>query len=823
LANNAVWTSRNTALATVVAGPPKYVGIVSRVPLQNGTDTIQAIETALLPDSVQLVLQNGKVDSLRLVNSVTGDIITGISMNTDSSVSVKIQVIWSSDPTKTWVDGTGSWALKPDTIAWDANPPAMGGTWNISPKTPGVENLTVTSGSVSKTVPLTITPADPSKVNITLITPLDSCIAGKPIKIAVQIQNTDGLEPGNWCTTSATYTDALGNGNKSVQPTININGVLVPVSLGQQSNECFNNGLDTITVTLYNAPASIDSNHTISLVLFNKHINLPITSTVPFHLLPGPLDSLALQDQKHVQVANPDTLVYPSGSAFIYSVGFDQWGNLIGNISSSWSKTGILPSFTPPAGTQQNIYFDASNSVLSENGIITASAPSGVNPGTDVTASVQVAIIPRGANLSSAITKDLNGNGYLDQIWVTLDKPVTASINSQIPSSNVSVVYTDPNTSAKTTLAVDSIRPVSAVNDSTSSFVIYLTDNNISQNGILEPTSAIPQTSWRPLISISGIAGANTITNKQCKDGAGPVIWSVVVDKTDPTNRSSDLVTITFSEPIQDTDGSEFSIGNLPSLVFNVWKKNGNGLQLDTTVLACDTVKKTCIDGFIKPSGTNASVVQFTMGNGKTIFDYDYFSIRVPFKITDKASSAGPGNWPDTVNQRVVAQIHGNPITMQVGPNPTHPTYSKPSSPSGYTNNSSYSVIDFVNNTDAPQFAHDHGGAVFQFTVSPGDSGQGRVTAYIKIYDVVGNLVNSAHKDGPHDNLVSEIKGLIGSGPTLDTSASYNYDVYWDGVNAKGMKVSTGVYQAFAYLTTYDRNGAMIKQSRQQAVLGMRR
>ena len=824
-ATNAVWTSRDTtSVKANSAAGIAYEGILQRNTRNLASTIVQASQTGLSPDSVTVQLQSGSPIGIQLVNSL-GVVITKDSMNTDHDTTLIVQVQWSNAP-GVWVNGTGTWSItpSPDLITWrNPLPSGLVGSWTLSPQNPGNDNLTVTAGAQSVTIPLIITPAPPSSVTIQLANPNDSIIAGRPFKVVVSIYNSDGLVPGSFCSPSATYSDSLVNGTKTAQPTVLISGVPTPVQLGQSSGECFNNGLDTVTVTLYNAPWSLDTNQKISLLLNNQTINLPISSTAPFHVYPGQLDSLALEDALQNPMPGLVTLNVASNNQLsIFSWGYDQYGNLIGKIPSSSSDSGTLDPLPSPTTNISSTFIDASSVIRNENGIVTAQAPSGVNPGTNVSASMQLAIVAAEASFSSAVTKDLNGNGILDQIWVTLNKPVSDSSNLNIPASNVSVIYTDPATSAKTSLLVDSIKPVkvNAAADTTSSFIIYLHDVNVSQNGILEPAGAVPQTAWKPLVSIFGIYGANTISNKQCKDGAGPVVWSVTVNKSNPYNRSTDLVTVTFSEPIQDTDGTDFSINNVPGLVFNVWKKTNNGLVLDTTVLACDSTL--CINGFIKPAVTNPSIVQFTMGNGRTVFDYDYFNIRGPFKVTDKASSAGPGNFPDTNNQKVLAQIIGNPIAMQVGPNPTHPTYSKPSTP-GYNNNPLASVIDFVNNPTAAAYAQANGGAVFRFTVSPGDSGQGRVTAYIKIYDVVGNLVNSASKNGPNDNLVTEIKNLVGSGPQADTSASYNYDVYWDGVNAKGMKVSTGVYQAFAYLTTYDRNGAIIAQSRQQAVLGMKR
>ncbi len=807
-------------------GPSKYIGIITRMTIQNGIDTVSADEFSpvqLLPDSVQVVLQNGVVDSIRLVNSVTGAVITSISMNTDSSLSVKIQVIWSTDASKTWVDGTGSWTLAPDTIKWDAAPPTQGGSWNISPKTPGVENLTIAAGAVSKTVPLIITPAPPSKVAIQIANPNDSIIAGRPFKIAVQIYNTDGLVPGLWCTPSggATYIDALGNGGKSAQPTIVIDGVTYTLgSLTQSDSECFMNGLDTVLFTLYNAPSNVDSTHKISLML-NNNLTILTASTDPFHVYPGPLASIALQYSNGTDMPGPDTLLYPDGAVNIYARGYDQWGNLIGPIRSSWTQDGTLHALTPPTTNQYNVYYDASNSVLNENGWITATAPSGVTPGAFVYDSVQVIIIPSEAKLSSAVTKDVNGNGYLDQIVVTLNKAVSASLNSNIPATNVSVVYTDPTSGAVTNFIVQSITPVNIVNDTTSTFIVYLQDNVKASNGILEPANAIPETSWRPLISISGIDGALAITNQKCQDGAAPVIWRVVVTRNDASDRTKDVVTVTFSEPIATIQGNEFLINSAsPSLVFYTWKDTAGILVPDTILLACINYPKyPCINGFSKI--IDASTVQFTMSNNMTIFDYNYFNIRIPPQIGDQANTAGAGNLPDSNNQRVQAQINGVVAPLVVGPNPATPTFLKPNG--GLTpSNPDPSVIDFKNDPTATQFIKQNGnGTVLRITISPGDSG--RVTGYLKIYDVVGNLVNSASKDGANDNLMQELTNYYGTGSNKDTTGNYNYDIYWDGVNAKGMKVAPGVYHAFMYLTTYNRLGTIVNKSRQQGIVGIRR
>jgi hypothetical protein len=102
----------------------------------------------------------------------------------------------------------------------------------------------------------------------------------------------------------------------------------------------------------------------------------------------------------------PVTLVYPDGAVNIYARGYDRWGNLIGLIRCIWTKTGTLPSFTPPTTNQVNVYIDASNAIIDEAGWVKASAPSGIS-GATVSDSVQIIIIARKANLIRSVHKNI--------------------------------------------------------------------------------------------------------------------------------------------------------------------------------------------------------------------------------------------------------------------------------------------------------------------------------------------------------------------------------------------------------------------------------
>ena len=213
-----------------------------------------------------------------------------------------------------------------------------------------------------------------------------------------------GFVSGALCSTSVTVADALGNGTKTAIPTAVFGGNSKSVPLGQTAAECFKNGLDTISVTLYNAPMSLDSTHQISVVLTNQTDTLLKISTDPFHLYPGPTISFKLEYSNGNSILGPDTLYYPDGAVNIYARGYDQCENFIGPIRCSWTQSGTLHPLTPPTTNQVNVYYDASNSMNNEAGWIKAYAPSGIS-GDTVSDSVQI-IILRSANLIKSVHKN---------------------------------------------------------------------------------------------------------------------------------------------------------------------------------------------------------------------------------------------------------------------------------------------------------------------------------------------------------------------------------------------------------------------------------
>lgn len=578
LATAAQWSEAGANLGTakIVASVPQYVGLVERITGIFGSTEAQVQQTGLQGDTTLVSILNGYIKQLRFVDVATGRPITGININSDQDITVKLQGILSTDTTNTWIDVTGSWALAPNIASAVPIPTTAAGSWTFSPTVPGgPSQLTATTGTgapvVTAQIPVIVTRAPPSVATFNILTPPAGRIAGDTILAVVTISNKDGLVPGTYCyypDSAAIYQDSLGKGNTPPPIIITDHGTnsgTINDAPGTASSvaECFTNGVDTVKMVLYRAPytdPSVSGIDTLHQLVVN--LNGVTATTGPFKLLPGDLYSLELENAAGVHLTGTDTLLYPDGHITIYSIGYDRFGNEIGRENSNWSVDGTLHGLTQNSMISQ-IYYDASNSTTSESGVVTARAPrflNGVFQDSLAVDSLGIAIIGPPSSLDSAVTRDVNGDGYLDEIELYFNKPVT--FPAGMSGANFSIIYNG------VTFNVDSIGGMGPNGETNTHFVVYLQEDSTAQ----------PQTEWRPLVSITGIQGSNDIKNITAKDGAGPVIWTVTKTINNPEDRTQDVVTVTFSEPIVGPKGSPFAWSTLePSLVLTVYRLNAAG------------------------------------------------------------------------------------------------------------------------------------------------------------------------------------------------------------------------------------------------------
>jgi hypothetical protein len=269
-------------------------------------------------------------------------------------------------------------------------------------------------------------------------------------------------------------------------------------------------------------------------------------------------------------------------------------------------------------------------------------------------------------------------------------------------------------------------------------------------------------------------------------DGAGPVIWSIVKTISSPSDRTQDKVTVTFSEPIG-TNGNDFTKALPPAGVFRVWEMqvDANG---DTTYTEVTGIL-TGIAEFFKVENNGLSV-SFYMSNGKDLTTRDYLNI--VFDSSGRLTDKNPPlvNGPVRDNQRVEVIVRSEPAReILVVPNPSVPTFVRQRP----------GELHLENQPNARQWVRlDGGGTVMTFRIAPA-TGE-KVTGYLKIYDVIGNVVFSV------DSSKSQ-GGIVPPSWASSDSSAHDYDIYWNGSNSKGTKVAAGVYQAMLYLKYTDQAG----------------
>ncbi|HEX7510306.1 MAG TPA: hypothetical protein VF335_03345, partial [Chitinivibrionales bacterium] len=272
-------------------------------------------------------------------------------------------------------------------------------------------------------------------------------------------------------------------------------------------------------------------------------------------------------------------------------------------------------------------------------------------------------------------------------------------------------------------------------------------------------------------------------------DGAGPVIWTVVKEIKALGDRKQDIVTITLSEPIQSPNGSAFAVGSQPMLVLYVWTKDSSGAYvLDSIMLSKNAVTGDAINTF-EPS-SDGKTITFIMSNGKDLTSRDFISIQPnSIYIADKSNML---NIPSNNNQKVmVTVLQSIPNVIAVGPNPCKPTLDFPpgQDPKKIILADEPNAINWVKT----------GGTILQFKISISSDPLQKITGYLRIYDLVGNLVNKAETNNSHPIIKPAWSGV---------STVRDIDIYWNGINSKGMMVAPGGYQALLVLTFQDSKGS---------------
>ncbi len=765
------WNTNDT-IAGIHSGAVPCVGVITKnLQVKSGITAIM-VSHGVFTDTAFVKLLPYHFTAVRITDKSYNP-ISSLTMSTNQDTLLYAQGLRSD--TALWRDVAVNWFIS-DTLIVDPPCPTGVSSYSFSPVKPGKGILYIKyqADTLSDTISAIFTRGEPVRAEFHLLTPADKLIAGDTITALITILNKDGLVPGEYCFNTALqtgqvyYSDLLGYGSSSFIPVItsdnhkaNINK---PGTRSSGLNQCFSEGKDTVKLILYYAPFSRDSLHIMEL----QFGNISARSN-PFRIRPSTLNSISLA---HTHKCCKDSLVlrYPDEQALIYSIGYDRYGNMRGGELSTWRTTGTLHQCDTTSILTRIIY-GADSSIVSDDESGKLIAVSVEN--RSISDTLSVVVIGPLAKPVDAITRDLNGNGILDRIEIRFDMPIYRNSN-QIPSL-FSIDYN------KHSFRVDSL----IISADSTNLTLFLHEPADSQT---------LQTNWTPVISFYNhnfaLGGAVDSFEIEPRDGAGPVIKSVIKEIRN-TDRTNDLVTVTFSEDVTGPQKSQFSYLKMPEEVFRVFTSNASGALNQINFL-------TGIKNFNAP--VSSDFVTFNTSNGNDLTERYYFDLRTDNKaylIQDLS-----GNTPSIYNRKVRVEVRGNVKTeLIVVPNPSRASalHEKPGE------------FHLVHNPQAINWvSKEKAGVALVFQIQLKELRAPVIGGQIVILDIMGNKVIADPETDfkwlnlfTKDAVVSNQKhtNILPSGWDAN-GAVHEFVIYWNGYTKSGKKAAPGVYRAVLKLFT---------------------
>jgi hypothetical protein len=256
------------------------------------------------------------------------------------------------------------------------------------------------------------------------------------------------------------------------------------------------------------------------------------------------------------------------------------------------------------------------------------------------------------------------------------------------------------------------------------------------------------------------------------------VVWRVINYPTVANDHHFDTVVVTFSEPVQRWDGGSLNPIDKPMDIFYVWQKDTN--NTGTYLLVKNMFEY--ITNLKRDPGRSNSLT-FTMSNGNDLNRGYYLSI----------ADSNRGYVTDTTVHAVTPNVNNNPRQVQIGfklgpistNNPIRPTLKRDPP----------AVFPIINRPESKDWpAIDKGGAVIHlsFLTLPPEESQAKIRFIVKIFDVIGNIVQSGENP---DFLSSKYDKR-----DLENQSTAQATIYWNGTNGQGMTVAPGIYRAVVYL-----------------------
>ncbi len=755
------WSSDDTTLVEAADGNSNIgEGFITRIGAAGVCEVIAASAEDLAltapADSVAVKVLHYHYTELRI--EVDGDNAPD-TLHATTNDNAALAVYGRRSIDGEWEQVSASWEVL-EGLSMTPAAPENSHAWQFSPNQPGTGWIRVFMSSASTapdTLPVAFTPGKPVSAELDILTPPRDRRAGDTITAVVRIRNANGLVPETWRypghgEAGPLYHDALGNGGRDQTPAVLVDGQ--PHALGNRLEQCFDNGVDTVSFVLYYAPEDTDSLHTLSVTLDDVQAH-----SSPFVLLPGAIDSLALETVARKPASDTIPLAHPDGAVILVATGYDRFGNRIGPVKSDWATSGDLHPILRSENIQQ-IYYTAADVDDYEQGYITATAEG-------ISDSAYIMIKGPGVGVQSARTRDLDGDGYLDAVEVRFDKPVTLPTHF---STDDVASYFDISYNSSEGLhefIVDSVRAQNAAADS-----VYLVHfEEIAGGG--------PQTDWKPVLSMRRTGDTlDPVDDLVLDDGAGPVIWSVTKITNTAGDRTKDKIIVAFSEDIQGADGSPVRASLNPSELFNVWAfSQGERLQVDSV-----------FEGIEELAGIGRDSLIFYMSNNGVLTADHYLSIKTS---PDSRIADVETNQPAGDNRIVRVHVVGTIEEIVFGPNPVNPT----------TNHFQRELVS-QDPVQAARWARYEGGTVMSVDIvfsGGGDDGNQSIdisTMQIRgkliVFDGVGNAVYV--RESRRNLLPEHWRTVVTPGEKQQLA------FYWNGSTDQRRKADPGIYRALIVL-----------------------
>lgn len=772
-----------------------YHGTVTRNPLSvEGNTFAVASEPGLSSDSVVVNIVPWYIVRLEMRDKA-GNTIDTLRIWSDSTKEVFAWGLKSTDSAhpelpSSWVLTGVKWTLISDSIALSTPPKDNAQSMVVDPMSPASTSATGTM-NLSKpddvrttplNVPMVVYRSGPSRAELKLITPQPR-IAGQTLLFELRIYNQDGLVPGIYSfgtngdnSNESIYSDRLGIGSTKRYPTLQVNGVDTVLNVLNQNvfsiGQHLNGGIDTIKVVLYYAPFKEkveDINHQVTFTA------APLTAkSEEFVLIHGSLGSIVIVDEKYNPL--PPQKLTDKQTLTAYADGFDIYGNEYGFIVSQWGQSGTL---CPVNDIGTYTYYDAACKSEDQSGDICASKVNEL--GETIKGCLPVSVTGPQKVVSTALTRDLNGNGLLDAIEFTMDRAVSPD---EVSTTNFLDV-----TTKLSTIRYGNIRFVpDSVTFSTLNpnvFTIHFKEDS-SKN--------LPQTGWS--IEYNIVASTTIATTKAyAADGAGPVIWSVV------SNVANHNVRVSLSEKVKNVSNSSMAITDNPSLTFHLYVKDVTTKEM--------ILKDPLLRVVTTFSNVADSVLTFTLPDSIQLSEHHYMNLRVMVAGSDTAMVQDYSkNLPHIDNIKRQVKLEGQKQEMQIGPNPTSPNFE-------HTNPG---VLELKHDPYAWKYASEGKGTMINVTFTPDQL----MSATLKIHDMVGNLVQSVYIPDYmkylRDTKSLEKNNNDSTGQVY--AATYTISIYWNCSNKHGMKVSPGIYRVVFVI---DYKNSLLQDIKFTEVIGVQK